>query len=194
MNPGSLHWDCRVSVTGPPGRLLSVVASAVSPLCQRTRFLRSWRGSNFRGLRVTVTSVRPHVLAFCPVETRGPERCCAASWGFVLGARATSVLGGVGSACCWDLISSGGSMNNSTCVARAGQGPWIKRFLAPADRGSVNEYENCHYFYCLPDRSPGTAPGGEPAARMGQLHPVCWAHVGGSHAGQQACLGAVPPA
>lgn len=70
-------------------------------------------------------------------------------------------------------------MNNSaTCVARAGQAPWIKKFLAPADRGSVNECENCHYFYCLPDRPPGTAPRGEPAARMGQLHPVCRAHVG----------------
>lgn len=86
-------------------------------------------------------------------------------------------------------------MNNSTtCVARAGQGPWIKRFLAPADRGSVNEYENCHYFYCLPDRPPGTAPGGEPAARMGQLHPVCRAHVGWLSLGMAGVPGAMPPA
>ena len=61
---------------------------------------------------------------------------CAPLWGFVLGARATSVLGGVSSACCRGVISSGGSMNSSSVCGEGGAGPRVERVLAPADRGA----------------------------------------------------------
>lgn len=53
------------------------------------------------------------------------------------------------------------------CVARAGQGIGLRDFWLMLTEESVNDCENCHYFYCFPDRPLGIVPKGEFVMRAG---------------------------
>lgn len=63
------------------------------------------------------------------------------------------------------------SANSTMCVARAGQATGLRDFWLLLTEESVNDCENCHYFYCFPDRQLGTVPKGEFAVRAGAAPP-----------------------
>lgn len=57
------------------------------------------------------------------------------------------------------------------CVARVGQATGLRDFWLLLTEESVNDCENCHYFYCFPDRRLGIVPKGELAVRAGAAPP-----------------------
>lgn len=69
------------------------------------------------------------------------------------------------------------STDSPMCVARVGQAIGLRDFWLLLTEESVNDCENCHYFYCFPDRRLGIVPKGELAVRAGAA-PSC---VSGAH-------------
>lgn len=75
------------------------------------------------------------------------------------------------------------------CVAGVGQAIGVRDFWLPLTEESVNDCENCHYFYCFPDRQLGTVPKGELVVRAGAASPWVFGPCA-SPGHQQVCAGA----
>lgn len=171
------HWTTReVAVSG---------CKCCAYLCQRTPLFRSWTGSSLRDVREIVRSARrsSHTLAFCPVGTSGPERYCVWCHGIWCWSQGHIRAGGCGLCLLlrcdfiWRQCEQQQEQQRNVC-GEGGAGPGLRDCWLLLTEASVNDCENCHYFYCLPDRPLGTVPGVNLQREWGQLHPVCWAHVG----------------